>query len=165
MYHPLLRLAALSMALHAQSPLGTVTGLVIDPSGATVPGAAIRLKNATTNVESSTRSNDAGVYVFANVLPGEYALEVEARGFQKLVSSPFPAGAYRTIRADLKIIVASVEIQAQVTGTLSPVIQSESPSIATSLSLKALRELPTNLRSVFNNAGLNSGARADTPDR
>jgi len=153
MFRSLLGLAAFTFALFAQSPLGTVTGIVLDPSGSAVPGASLRLKNGATNVESRAVSNDTGIYVFANVLPGDYELQAEAKGFKKLVSSPFPVGAYRTIRADLKVIVADIGIQAEVTGTLSPVIQSESPSIATSLSLKALRDLPTNLRSVFNNSG------------
>jgi hypothetical protein len=61
-----------AVSLLAQSPLGTVTGLVIDPSGATVPNASLRLKNAATNVESSTTANASGLYLFPNVLPGDY---------------------------------------------------------------------------------------------
>jgi len=153
MYHLLLGLAALSFALSAQSPLGTVTGLVLDPSGSAVPNAAIRLKNGDTNVESRTTSNDAGVYVFANILPGDYELRIEAKGFKQLATSAFPVAAYRTVRTDLRIEVGDTANTVEVRGEIASVIQSESPSIATSLSLKALRELPTNLRSVFNNAG------------
>ena len=149
----LLGLVALSCALFAQSPLGTVTGLVLDPSGSVVPNASIRLKNTATNVESRATSNDAGVYLFANVAPGDYELRVEAKGFKQLASSAFPVAAYRTVRTDLRIEVGDTANTVEVRGEVASVIQSESPSIATSLSLKALRELPSNLRSVSNNAG------------
>ncbi len=153
MHRLLLGLAALSVALLAQSPLGTVTGLVTDPSGSAVPNASIRLKNTATNVESSSASNDAGVYLFANVLPGDYELRVEAKGFKQLATSAFPVAAYRTVRTDLRIEVGDTANTVEVRGEIASVLQAESPSIATSLSLKALRELPTNLRSVFNNSG------------
>ncbi|MBL8242177.1 MAG: TonB-dependent receptor [Bryobacterales bacterium] len=153
MHRLLLGLCALTSALYAQSPLGTVTGLVLDPSGSTVPNASIRLRNTATNVENAATSNDSGAYVFANVLPGEYTLQAEAKGFKKLATSAFPVAAYRTVRTDLKVEVGDTANTVEVRGEVASVIQSESPSIATSLSLKALRELPTNLRSVFNNSG------------
>jgi outer membrane receptor protein involved in Fe transport len=149
----LLGLATLSLSLFAQSPLGTVTGLIKDPSGSAVPNAAVRLKNTATNVESRASSNDAGVYLFANVLPGDYELRVEAKGFKILATSAFPVAAYRTVRTDLSVEVGDTASTVEVRSELTTVLQSESPSIATNLSLKALRELPTNLRSVFNNSG------------
>ena len=149
----LLGLAALSCALFAQSPLGTVTGLVADPSGAAVPNAAIRLKNTATNIETKTVSNGAGIYVFANVLPGEYDLRTEAKGFKPLASAAFQVAAYRTVRADLNLLVGDTSNTVEVVGEVTTLLQAESASIATNLSLKAIRELPSNLRSVSNNAG------------
>ncbi|HEU0121197.1 MAG TPA: carboxypeptidase-like regulatory domain-containing protein, partial [Bryobacteraceae bacterium] len=153
MHRLLLGFIALSCALFAQSPLGTVTGLVVDPSGAAVPNAAIFLKNTDTNVESRSQSNDAGVYVFANVLPGDYQLRVEAKGFKQLATSPFPVAAFRTVRTDLHVVVGDTINTVEVQGEVASVLQAESASVSTSLSMKALRELPTTLRSVSNNAG------------
>jgi len=148
-----LGLVASALFTYGQSPLGTVTGLINDPSGASVPKAVVKLKNSATNIEARAESNDAGVYLFANILPGDYELRVEAKGFRALVTSAFNVAAYRTIRKDLNIEVGETVNTVEVRGEVATVVQYESPSIATSLSMKQVRELPTNLRSVFNNAG------------
>jgi len=148
-----LGLLASALITYGQSPLGTVTGLVVDPSGASVPKATVKLKNAATNIEARAESNDAGVYLFANILPGDYELRVEAKGFRALATSAFNVAAYRTIRKDLNVEVGETVNTVEVRGEVATVVQYESPSIATSLSMKQVRELPTNLRSVFNNAG------------
>lgn len=122
MHRLLLGLAALfSSALFAQSPLGTVTGLVLDPTGSTVPNAAVRLKNTATNVETKTASNDAGVYIFPNVLPGDYELRVEAKGFKQLATSAFPVAAYRTVRNDLRVEVGDTASTVEVRGELGEI--------------------------------------------
>jgi hypothetical protein len=54
----------LTLAAHAQTSRGTVTGTVLDQSGATVAGARVRLIGVDTGVKLSTESNDAGVYRF-----------------------------------------------------------------------------------------------------
>jgi len=146
-------LLASSLGLFSQSPLGTVTGQVVDPSGAVVPGASVRLTNTGTNVESRSQSNDSGLYLFANVLPGDYTLSVEAKGFKTLTTTAFPVAAYRTSRRDLNVVVGETTNTVEVTSEAATVLQFESPSIATSLTMKQVRELPTNLRSVFNAAG------------
>ena len=60
-----------------------VQGTVFDPSSRVVPGATVTLKNLATGLTSSVQTNDAGLYHFVNVPPGNYTITVEANGFQK----------------------------------------------------------------------------------
>jgi hypothetical protein len=144
---------ALLLPLSAQSPLGTITGLVSDSTGAAVPAASIEATESSTNIKRSIVSNDAGAFTLANLPPGNYLLTVSAKGFQPQQSPALSLAAFRTLRQDFKLNVASNTTAIDVTMSRSPLIQTESPSISTSLTTKQIQELPTNLRSVFNNSG------------
>ena len=67
---------ARALAAHAQTSRGTVTGTVLDQSGAALSGAQARLTGVETDVKLPTESNDAGVYRFdavdLGVLTGGY---------------------------------------------------------------------------------------------
>ena len=63
-----LLLLGAAITAHAQTSRGTVTGTVLDPTGAVVRGAHITLKGVDTGVKLSTVSNDGGVYLFDAVL-------------------------------------------------------------------------------------------------
>ena len=51
-----------SSVVPAQTVTGSVTGTVLDPSGAAVPGASVAAINAATGVRTPTTSNADGVY-------------------------------------------------------------------------------------------------------
>lgn len=139
--------------LRAQSPLGAVTGLATDPSQAPIPEAKITLISLETGVQREGATNASGVYLFPNLPPGRYKLTAQARGFRNLETEEFPLAAYRTFRQDLRFDLLAAATEVTVTESASSVIQVESPAINTALSSKQILELPTNLRSVYNNAG------------
>src|SRR5258708_36406027 len=73
------------LPLRAQDPNATVTGRVLDPSGAVVPGTQVRVINDATNIEYSTVTNDAGIYSIPSVSPGKYHIQVSRNGFKNMV--------------------------------------------------------------------------------
>ncbi len=145
-------LAAAGIA-RAQSPLGAVTGLALDPSGAPVPEARVVLENTATGVRQESRTNAAGNFVFVNLTPGAYRLSAEAQGFRKFEAASLEVAAYRTVRQDVRFELASAATEVTVSEAASPVVQSETPSVGVQLSSRLILEAPTNLRSVYNNAG------------
>src|SRR5271169_7183037 len=61
---------------------GDIAGVITDPSGATVPGAKVTLKDdAKGNTQESTTNKD-GVYHFYLLSPGPYTGTVSAPGFE-----------------------------------------------------------------------------------
>src|ERR1035437_1622438 len=66
-----------------QASTGTVSGTVRDQSGAVIPTIEVAIANTATNVNSTTRTNEAGFYYFQSLVPGSYRLTVEAPGMQK----------------------------------------------------------------------------------
>ncbi len=69
-----------ALGLYGQA-LSSVNGVVTDPSGAMIVGAKIVLSNVETGARRETTSNDAGRYLFPQVLPGPYRITASAPGF------------------------------------------------------------------------------------
>ena len=86
---------AFALAAHAQTSRGTVTGTVLDSSGAVVAGARVTLTGVDTGVKLSTESNDAGVYRFDAVDLGVYELQIVHPGFRICSRSVPAAGSGR----------------------------------------------------------------------
>ncbi len=79
---------ALTVNLAAQvAGRGSLSGLVTDKSQATVPGAVVTLTNIDTGVVMSGRTSSAGLYSFLSLVPGNYRLKVEQRGFKTAVEN------------------------------------------------------------------------------
>lgn len=67
----------------AQNPLGRISGLVRDQTGAVVPGASVSLDNESTKQSVQTvTTNEEGAFVFPQLSAGSYAIKIESRGFK-----------------------------------------------------------------------------------
>src|ERR1051326_9409289 len=70
-------------ALYAQISNASINGTVRDATGAGVPETAILLRNTATGVETRTITNDQGIYIILNILPGNYTLEASKSGLDR----------------------------------------------------------------------------------
>ena len=84
----LLTLGAL-VALPAMGQVGgaTVTGTVVDTSGAVIPNTQISIKNVATGAVRTVTSNKDGFYTAPNLLPGNYEVTASSAGFSTVVRS------------------------------------------------------------------------------
>src|SRR5688572_7143803 len=69
-----------SIALAQTAMPGSISGRVIDPQGASVSGARVKLSQADGTFDRSSTTNPSGVYVFPPSPPGSYRMSVEAPG-------------------------------------------------------------------------------------
>ncbi|WP_255462627.1 TonB-dependent receptor [Granulicella sp. WH15] len=69
--------------LRAQSggSSGTISGTVLDPSGAAIPGATVVLQNDLSGVNKTVTTDASGEYQFTNIAFNPYRLSVVAKGF------------------------------------------------------------------------------------
>ena len=74
----------LVLRLPAQSPTATLVGRVSDATGASVPGAAVRVVNTATNDRREVQSDLDGNYTVTNLTPGVYVVTAEKAGFRRL---------------------------------------------------------------------------------
>src|SRR5688500_7384944 len=71
---------------NAQVTTGTISGSVVDPSGAVVQGATVTATKVDTNSSRSTSSDSDGHFAFTLLPPGLYRVDVTATGFQSYQS-------------------------------------------------------------------------------
>ena len=75
-------LGAASVYAQGMGSSGSVSGSVADPSGATVAGATVELKNRVTGFDKSVKTEADGAFRFTNLAPNNYHFAVTAPGFQ-----------------------------------------------------------------------------------
>lgn len=75
--------AATTSSVFAQGD-GRFTGIVLDQSGAFVPGATVTVRNERTGEERVVTSNAQGRYVVSNLRPSSYTIRVTFGSFAPL---------------------------------------------------------------------------------
>jgi len=123
-------------------------GVVADPSGAMVPGAAITLANG--KQTQHTKSGKDGSYAFVQLVPGTYTVSVTAKGFAALAVSEvvLAAGADKELKLTLSLPIEKqeVEVNEQSQGVgLSP-DQNSSAMVIRGSDLDALSDDPDELQ-------------------
>ncbi len=146
-----------------QETSATILGTVSDPSGAVVPGAAVKLTNLGTQITQGTISNSVGDYLFTLLTPGKYSLSVTARGFKTVVVPLIVIAAGDRNRENA--ILASGAVTETVTVTASALLlQRETSSLTSVVTEQPVQDLPLNGRNVVNLVQIQPGVNAGSPD-
>src|SRR5258707_2678950 len=126
---------------------GTIIGQVIDESAVREPGATVSLIDHTTGSTKGTATNDVGRYVFVNVNPGVYDIQVEKAGVAvaKLNEQAVSMGQQITINAKVKIGSVTETVVVQASGSN---LQTLNASVGTTIGAEDLQELPNLSRDV-----------------
>ncbi len=133
------------ITVRAQSASATLTGTVLDPEDAAVPGVNIAVINVDQNFRRSATTNDEGVFVVPALPPGNYIIKAERQGFntaeQKIVLNVNDQAA---VRMYLRVgeISQTVEI-VDGANLIDP-----SPAVSTLVDHQFVDNLPLNGRSL-----------------
>src|SRR3989440_5498310 len=73
-------------AVWSQSFLSSITGIVVDSTGAVISGAKVVATETRTGVAHETVSNNSGDYLVADLVPGRYSITITSPGFKELRS-------------------------------------------------------------------------------
>src|SRR5262247_1318523 len=138
----LLLLMVFPFAAHAQTSRGTVTGTVLDPSGAVIGGAHVTLTGVETGVRLSTDSNESGIYRFDAVDLGVYDLTVTQPGFATYVGTAINVEANRTTTVDPRLELGAAETRIEVSGESSEILTKDSPLRGGNFQPREVRDLP-----------------------
>src|SRR3989442_5362440 len=152
----LVLLACASFAT-GQTATGGVNGNVSDPSGAVVPGAKIKLTNEATQVETLSKSNETGNYVFVGVQPGTYTLKVEMTGFRSVEARGLKVDVSQTVTQNFTFEVGGVTETVEV-NFVAPLVNSTTAELGTVIEERVLADLPLNGRNFTQLLTLTPGA-------
>jgi Carboxypeptidase regulatory-like domain len=136
----LLALVASSIAF-SQAVNSTLLGTVTDSSGGAVANAQVTIKEANTGISRTTKTGDAGNYVFSDVPPGSYSVNVELAGFKKEVRSGVNLQVNETARIDLTLQLGNVTETVTITGEAA-LLQTDRSDTNLKVEENALANLP-----------------------
>lgn len=154
----LLRVAALLVlsSTFAYGQTATLTGVVTDSAGGVVPGASVSVTNNATNVTLESVSNTAGQFSFPALPIGTYTVSVSLTGFKTFVANQVRllGGQVGNVTAVLEVgeLTEKVEVKAG-----SELVQTQSATVSSTLSVEQLSELPLNSRNALYSVALLPG--------
>ncbi len=142
--------------LAAQLDRGEITGTAEDPSHAVVQNASIVLTNDNTGVKTTTKSTSTGTYVFDDVIPGKYAIEAEAGGFEKYVVHDLYVQVQQVLTVDIHFATGNVQQSVTVTAA-APLLEAENAQVGQSITNEAVNDLPLATRDWGSLAQMSAG--------
>jgi hypothetical protein len=113
--------ASLGQQLPIPQLPGSISGIVLDPSGAAVARARVELKLENQTANHEALSGDDGQFSFVNIPPGPFQLTIAAEGFAaqtlsgvlhegEVYNAPRTALALATKKTDVRVEVPRVEV-------------------------------------------------------
>src|SRR5579872_152247 len=133
------------MCVFGQTDTATITGIVTDPSGAAVPGAAVEATDRATGLKYRETTNASGVYSVTALPVGVYNLSVTRPGFQTIERSEVALHAGDRARIDLQLQVGAVTQVMQVTSQ-TPLLESETSNLSQVVDNTKIVNMPLNGR-------------------
>ena len=130
----------------AQSTNGTVSGIVLDPSGKLIPGADIEIVNDATGVRYPGTTNSEGIYVVTSLPPGSYRVQVSKIGFKTLIKPDIILNTQDALAINFTLPVGAASETVTVEGG-SSLINTESATVSTVVNRQFAENLPMNGRS------------------
>ena len=141
----LLTLVALAALLvssaNAQSIFGSLRGIAMDGSGGAIAGAKVTLRNEGTAETRSVVTSNAGEYVFNQIVPSVYTVEVEFQGFKKFQRKGVAVQTQDALTVDVKMEVGAVTDSVMVSEEV-PLIETASASQGQMIDRQKLVDLP-----------------------
>jgi hypothetical protein len=139
----------------AQLYTGSVTGIVVDPSGASVPGANVTLTDVDRDTHSAGKTDISGRYLVRSLPPGNYSLRVSAPGFDPYDLSKIALDVNATVTANASLQLPGREASVAVQSEAS--LLSSDATISQTLTRELINDLPLVDRNPFDLAFLAPG--------
>ena len=127
---------------YAQTISAGVNGTVTDAAGAVIPNAKVTATNVATNVSLSTVTTRDGIYVIRNLQIGQYKVVIESAGFATQTLGPFTLETGQEAKIDSKLGVEGATSNVQVNSDVSPLLNTENPTLGSTLDTNAIQNFP-----------------------
>jgi hypothetical protein len=149
-------LCVLSLGARAQVDTGSIVGTVFDASGASIPGATLKVVEESTGFTQKQESGQDGSYVFSPLKIGTYTLTVTKTGFETSVQRHIEITVQGHLEINPKLPIGAVTQEVQVSAA-GPILETQSSSIQQLVNQRAINDLPLNGRNAVFLAQLSPG--------
>ncbi len=151
----LMVLAAPALTASAQTS-GTLSGRIVDASGAVVPGVTISARHVQRGVERAAVTGTDGRFVMAALPVGAYDVQAELVGFKTVVRSGVALTVGEAVSLEFTLEVGALAEAVSVTGT-APGVNSRTGELSYLVAASAIEQLPLNGRNYTDLAFLQPG--------
>ena len=148
-----------SMNLSAQTTIstGSIQGTVTDPTGAVVGGARVTIANKETRQSIATLTSSSGTYASGALIPGDYQLRIEAKGF-KTVQMTMTVEVNTTSSGNVTLPLGQASEVVQVEGS-ALTVNTEQAIVQGVITAQQIENLPINGRNFLDLAQLEPGVQ------
>lgn len=150
---------ALSVGIKAQQTLGSISGVVTDATGASVPAASVSIRNAGTNLVVTQETKNDGSFSAVDLPIGTYEVTFTKQGFEKIVYDKIriQGGLTTTLNATLQpgAVTSSITVEA------TPLLNETDASNGYTLGTSVIQSTPLGTGSFTQLAILAPGTSAD----
>ena len=129
---------------YGQTTFGQITGTVVDPSGAVVPGATVTVTNEGTQIAREASTSTSGVFSITNLNVGTYRVRIKVTGFSTFERGGLILSANQIINVNATLALGTTETVTEVTAA-SPAIATETSTLADVRTSRDLLQLPLEL--------------------
>ncbi len=141
------------------SSSSSLSGTVVDADGGAIPGATVIVKNNATGVSIEAVSNSSGQFSFPGLTAGTYTVTVSLAGFKTFVANEVRLISSRpseiTAKLEIGALTETIEVRAA-----SELVQTQSSTVASTLSTEQLTELPLVSRNALYSLAMLPGVSA-----
>lgn len=150
------------LPLLAQSGTATLTGSVVDQSGAVMEGVKVTVRDSDTGFTRETVTNETGNYSMPGLRPGTYTITLEKEGFKRSQQPGFRLEVDQTARLDIQMGLGQVAETVEVKGT-AQLLHTENATVGSVIESKKIVDLPLNGRNFVQLALLVPGVNTGQP--
>ena len=152
----------------AQGTTGSISGTVMDETGAVIPGITVTVTHLATSSSRSVVSNDSGRYAVSNLQVGAYDVKGELAGFQTSIRAGIELTLGRSAVVDLTMRVGEISQQVTVTGEAS-LVETTETTLSGLVTTTQIQDLPLNGRNFVQltllEAGVSNALKASAARR
>jgi hypothetical protein len=135
---------------------GSISGNVVDPSGAAIPGAQVTVRNENTGITQVVTADGSGLYTFPALSVGVYTLTTAPAGFRTFQTTGIKVDANSAIRIELKVEIGTTNQVQEVTADAVQV-ETQTTQLGQVIESTKMTSVPLNGRSFTDLLSLQPG--------
>jgi hypothetical protein len=140
----------------AQNATGSITGVITDPNSAVITNARVTVTNRATSATRKAATNEDGNYTIENLVPGEYEVKIEAKGFSSMLQI-VSVEVGSTATGNFSMTVGQSSELITISGEAASLVNTSDTAVGGAVNRERIENLPLNGRSFLSVALLEPG--------
>ena len=133
----------------AQSPQGSISGVISDPQGAVIPGVEVTATELATGVKNTTKTNQSGFYSLRPLPIGSYTLTANLEGFRRHLREGITIETGRSLELNIALELGAVAETVTVTARTS-LLETRNAEASQLVESQTIEDMPLGDRRAMN---------------